>query len=100
MSRRSAPWLRLVVDNTETHAQQAARNELAANIMAFATAARDGHINTLAWVAIGPQGDIRTGIVGGLDQYAGEAVFGARQLTSHLMDRHGDIHLIREVPAS
>jgi hypothetical protein len=89
MSCRSVPMLRLIVDNTDAMAKQAAHDKLAADLIQIAAHARRGFVSTLAWVIVSPDSEVQHGILGNTGQDIAEAIYGARRLANILTDNHG-----------
>jgi hypothetical protein len=57
-ARARRPFLRLVVDNTAAAAVRERNLQLADDLETISNLARTGHIGTLAWIIVRPNGEL------------------------------------------
>lgn len=79
--------LHLVVDNTEAHAVRARNRQLAKDLDKISDIALDGHISTLVWVIVKPDGNFEHGILGEQGADLPTAIQGAESIRKALEKR-------------
>lgn len=87
-ARARRPLLRLVVDNTAAAAVRARNVQLADDIETISDIARNGHIDTFAWVIVRPNGKVEIGILGKQGPDTPCLIEGAVRLQEVLAERH------------
>ena len=87
-ARARRPFLRLVVDNTAAAAVRERNLQLADDLETISNLARTGHIGTLAWIIVRPNGKIEKGILGKQGPDLPSVIEGAANLQELLAEWH------------
>ena len=87
-ARARRPFLRLVVDNTAAAAVRERNLQLADDLETISNLARTGHIGTLAWIIVRPNGEVKEGILGKKGPDLPRVIEGAANLQELLAEWH------------
>lgn len=87
-ARARRPFLRLVVDNTAAAAVRERNLQLADDLETISNLARTGHIDTLAWIIVRPNGELKEGILGKKGPDLPRVIEGAANLQELLAEWH------------
>ena len=87
-ARARRPFLRLVVDNTAAAAVRERDLQLADDLETISNLARTGHIGTLAWIIVRPNGEVKEGILGKKGPALPRVIEGAASLQKALAEWH------------